>query len=64
MRKGLQRKKDENFAQWCERLATALTVRKPDPDELQEVLHVVSKESYLAGVEAERKAQKKWRGWE
>ena len=52
------KRKDENLAQWCERIAAACQGRSLQ--EVHEMVSEVSKTSYIEGVNAERKISKKY----
>ena len=52
------KRKDENLAQWCERIAAACQGRSLQ--EVHEMVSEVSKTSYIEGVNAEREISKKY----
>ena len=52
------KRKDENLAQWCERIAAACQGRSLQ--EVHEMVSEVSKTSYIEGANAERKISKKY----
>jgi hypothetical protein len=57
--KEYRKKKGENLAKWCERIAAACQGRSLQ--EVHEMISEVSKTSYIEGVLAERKISKKYR---
>ena len=56
--KEYRKKKSENLAKWCERIAAACQGRSLQ--EVHEMISEVSKTSYIEGVLAERKISKKY----
>jgi hypothetical protein len=56
--KEYRKKKGENLAKWCERIAAACQGRSLQ--EVHEMISEVSKTSYIEGVLAERKISKKY----
>jgi hypothetical protein len=56
--KEYRKKKGENIAKWCERIAAACQGRSLQ--EVHEMISEVSKTSYIEGVLAERKISKKY----
>ena len=56
--KEYRKKKGENLAKWCERIAAACQGRSLE--EVHEMISEVSKTSYIEGVLAERKISKKY----
>ena len=56
--KEYRKKKGENLAKWCERIAAACQGRSLS--EVHEMISEVSKTSYIDGVIAERKINKKY----
>jgi hypothetical protein len=60
MKKEYKKRKDENLAQWVDRLAPACQGRSLT--EVHEMLSELSKESYIAGVHAEREVSAKFGG--
>ena len=58
MKKEYRKRKGENLAQWCERIAAACQGRPLE--EVHEMISEVSKTSYIAGVQAERELNKKY----
>ncbi len=57
-KKEYQKRKDENLAQWCERIAAMCCGRSLA--EVHEMISEVSKISYIEGVHAEREVNKKF----
>ena len=57
--KEYRKKKGENLAQWCERIAVSCQGRSLS--EVHEMISEVSKTSYIEGVLAEREISKKYR---
>lgn len=60
MKKEYKKRKDENLAQWVDRLAPACQGRSLT--EVHEMLSELSKTSYIAGVHAEREVSAKFGG--
>lgn len=60
MKKEYKKRKDENLAQWVDRLAPACQGRSLT--EVHEMLSELSKTSYIAGVHAEREINAKFGG--
>ena len=60
MKKEYKKRKDENLAQWVDRLAPACHGRSLT--EVHEMLSELSKESYFAGIHAEREISAKFGG--
>lgn len=58
MKKEYRKRKDENLAQWVERIAAACQGRSLK--EVHEMISEVSKTSYFEGIEAEREIHKKY----
>lgn len=58
MKKEYKKRKGENLAQWCERIAAACQGRPLE--EVHEMISEVSKTSYIAGVQAEREISAKY----
>ena len=56
--KEYRKQKGETLAQWCERIAAACQGRSLQ--EVHEMISEVSKTSYIEGVLAERKINKKY----
>ena len=56
--KEYRKKKGENLTKWCERIAAACQGRSLS--EVHEMISEVSKTSYIDGVIAERKINKKY----
>ncbi len=56
--KEYRKKKGENLAKWCERIAAACQGRSLQ--EVHEMISEVSKTSYIDGVLAEREINKKY----
>ena len=59
MKKEYKKRKGENLAQWCERIAAACQGRSLA--EVHEMISEVSKTSYFEGVYAERDINAKFR---
>ena len=57
-KKEYQKRKDENLAQWCERIAAMCCGRSLN--DVHEMISEVSKTSYIEGVHAEREVNKKF----
>ena len=57
-KKEYQKRKDENLARWCERIAAMCCGRSLD--DVFEMISEVSKTSYIEGVHAEREVNKKF----
>ena len=60
MKKEYKKRKDENLAQWVDRLAPACQGRSLT--EVHEMLSELSKTSYIAGVHAGREVSAKFGG--
>lgn len=60
--KDYQKRKDENLAQWVERLAADVMWNRIEPDTISDILSEVSVTSYIAGVHAEREVSAKFGG--
>ena len=60
MKKEYKKQKDENLAQWCERIAAACQGRSLT--EVLEMIREVCKTSYIEGVHAEREVSAKFGG--
>lgn len=60
MKKEYHRRKDENLAQWIERLVPAMLGK--GLAEVHDIVTAVSKESYFAGAHAEREVARKYGG--
>jgi hypothetical protein len=60
MKKEYKKKKSENLAQWCERIAAACQGRSLQ--EVHEMISEVSKTSYIEGIHAEREVSAKFGG--
>lgn len=60
MKQEYKKRKDENLAQWVERIAAACQGRSLQ--EVHEMISEVSKQSYIAGVHAEREVSAKFNG--
>ena len=58
MKKEYKKRKDENLARWCERIAAACQGRSLS--EVHEMIREVSVTSYTEGVHAERAISKKY----
>ena len=58
MKKEYKKLKDENLAQWCERIAAACQGRSLT--EVLEMIREVCKTSYIEGANAERAISKKY----
>ena len=58
MKKEHQKRKDENLAQWVERIAAACQGRSLK--EVHEMISEVSKTSYIEGCNVERELHKKY----
>ena len=58
MNKEYKKQKDENLAQWCERIAAACQGRSLT--EVHEMIREVSVTSYTEGVHAEREINAKY----
>ena len=59
-KKEYQKRKDENLARWCERIAAMCCGRSLN--DLLEMISEVSKTSYIEGVHAEREVSAKFGG--
>ena len=59
-KKEYQKRKDENLARWCERIAAMCCGRSLA--EVHEMISEVSKTSYIEGVHAEREVSAKFGG--
>ena len=57
-KKEYQKRKDENLARWCERIAAMCCGRSLN--EVHEMISEVSKTSYIEGVHAEREINAKY----
>ena len=57
-KKEYQKRKDENLARWCERIAAMCCGRSLS--EVHEMISEVSKTSYIEGVHAEREINAKY----
>jgi hypothetical protein len=57
-KKEYQKRKDENLAQWCERIAAMCCGRSLA--EVHEMISEVSKTSYIEGVHVEMEINKKY----
>ena len=57
-KKEYQKRKDENLARWCERIAAMCCGRSLA--EVHEMISEVSKTSYIEGVHAEREINDKY----
>lgn len=60
--KEYQKRKDENLAQWVDRLADDVMWNRIEPDTIRDILSAVSKTSYIEGVLAEREVSAKFGG--
>lgn len=59
-KKDYQKRKDENLAQWCERIAAMCCGRSLQ--DVHDMISEVSKTSYIEGVHAERAISAKFGG--
>lgn len=64
MKRSLQRKKEEPLHKWLDRVTEDILFHCGDWDnyrpELRDILGEISKESYIEGVQTERKLEKKY----
>ena len=60
--KEYQKRKDENLAQWVERLAADVMWNRIEPETIHDILSEVSVTSYIDGVNAEREVSAKFGG--
>lgn len=59
MNRKYKKKASENLELWCIRLSKLINTNKLTQDELFEVLHELSKTSYIEGIKTQQEVDKK-----